>query len=75
MIIRIFGTKLDGIDYIDRPGVYAVMENGHKQVALIEISSGYLLPGGGIDPGETEIDSLKREINVIPASLTSSIHA
>jgi 8-oxo-dGTP diphosphatase len=57
-----FGNKLSGIDYIDRPGVYAVVENNHQQFAVIETSNGYFLPGGGIDAGETEIDALKREL-------------
>lgn len=60
--IHEFGTKLDGIDYIDRRGVYAVIENNDKQIAVIETSNGYFLPGGGIDSGETEVDALKREI-------------
>ncbi len=57
-----FGIKLDGVDYIDRPGVYAVIENNDKQIAVIETSNGHFLPGGGIDTGETEVDALKREI-------------
>jgi len=56
-----FGTRLDGIDYIDRPSVYAVIENKHRQIAVIVTSNGYFLPGGGIDPSETEVDALKRE--------------
>ena len=60
--LRKFGTRLAGIDYIERPGVYAVVENNHKQIAVIETSTGYFLPGGGIDSGEREMDALKREI-------------
>ena len=57
-----FGTRLDGIDYIERPGVYAIIENNHKQIAVIETSTGYFLPGGGIDSGEGNVAALKREI-------------
>ena len=57
-----FGTKQDGIDYIDRSGVYAVIENNERQIAIIKTSRGYFLPGGGIDAGESEVDALKREI-------------
>jgi 8-oxo-dGTP diphosphatase len=57
-----FGTRLAGVDYIERPGIYAVIENNHKQIAVIETRTGYFLPGGGVDPGETEMNALKREI-------------
>ncbi len=57
-----FGSKEDGIEYLDRPGVYAVIENDNKQIGIIETSKGYFLPGGGIDTHETDTDALKREI-------------
>jgi len=57
-----FGVKQEDIDYIDRPGVYAVIENNDKQIAIIETSNGYFLPGGGIDVIESDVDALKREI-------------
>jgi 8-oxo-dGTP diphosphatase len=57
-----FGTRHEGKNYVDRPGVYAVIENKHKQIAVIETRNGYFLPGGGIDPGETVVEALKREI-------------
>jgi 8-oxo-dGTP diphosphatase len=60
--LRKFGDKLAGVDYIDRRGAYAVMENTNKEIAVIETSHGYFLPGGGIDPGETDVEALKREL-------------
>jgi 8-oxo-dGTP diphosphatase len=57
-----FGNKLDGMDYMDRPGVYAIIENDYKQIAVIESENGYFLPGGGIDAGETEVEALQREL-------------
>ncbi|MFZ5858413.1 MAG: NUDIX domain-containing protein [Chloroflexota bacterium] len=57
-----FGTKQDGIHYMERPGVYALIENNEGQIAVIETSNGYFLPGGGIDNGESNADALKREI-------------
>lgn len=62
MSIPEFGTKQDGVDYIDRPGVYAVIENNDRQIAVIKTSNGYFLPGGGIDIGESDIEALKREV-------------
>jgi 8-oxo-dGTP diphosphatase len=57
-----FGTKQDGIDYIERPGVYAVIENNERQIAVIKTRNGYFLPGGGIDTQESDADALKREL-------------
>jgi 8-oxo-dGTP diphosphatase len=57
-----FGNKLEGINYIDRPGAYAVIQNNEKQIAVIQTGNGCFLPGGGLDPGETEVDALHREL-------------
>lgn len=57
-----FGTKQPGIEYIHRPGVYAVIENDERRIAVIETSKGYFLPGGGIDPGESDVVALSREV-------------
>ncbi len=57
-----FGNKQDGIEYLDRPGVYALIENNERQIAVIGTSKGYFLPGGGIDAHETDRDALQREI-------------
>ena len=62
MLIPTFGNRLDGIDYVDRPGAYAVIANEDKQIAVIVTGQGYYLPGGGIDPGETAVNALKREL-------------
>lgn len=57
-----FGPRLDGIEYIERPGAYAIIENDSRQIAVIEIGSGCFLPGGALEPGETEGEALQREI-------------
>jgi 8-oxo-dGTP diphosphatase len=57
-----FGNKIEGINYIERPGAYAVIQNKDKQIAVLQTGTGYFLPGGGLDPGETEVEALKREL-------------
>ena len=57
-----FGIKQEGIDYIDRPSVCAVIENNERKIAIIETCNRYFLPGGGIDKNESDVDALKREI-------------
>ncbi len=57
-----FGAKQYGVAYITRPGAYAVIKNDERQIAVIETSKGYFLPGGGIDPGESDVVALCREV-------------
>ena len=35
-IFHVFGTRLEGTEYIERPGVYAVIEDNHRQIAVNE---------------------------------------
>ncbi len=58
----VFGEKLLGINYTERVGAYAVISNKERKVALIKTSTGYFLPGGGIDNDENYKDCLEREI-------------
>lgn len=64
MIPRVGETLKPGRTYRHRPGAYAVLvRNG--QVLLThqqEPSPEFQLPGGGIDPGESPIPALHREI-------------
>ncbi|RJQ34438.1 NUDIX domain-containing protein [Candidatus Parcubacteria bacterium] len=55
-----FGEKVEGIDYRYRPGVYFVIFDKGK-VALVKTSTGYFLPGGGIEIGESHQTCMERE--------------
>lgn len=46
------------IQYTDRPTVKVIIENDNKVLILNE----GLLPGGGIDPGESDQDAITREL-------------
>jgi len=56
-----FGEKTKGINYIDRPGAYAVIFNEANEIAVMKIPNGHFLPGGGTD-GEDAATALAREI-------------
>lgn len=58
----IFGKAEPGVQYEDRPGAYAFMLNKHDEIAILQTGWGMHLPGGGLDPGETEIAGLHREL-------------
>ena len=64
-MIRRFGeTVVSGLRYRYRPGAYAVLLDG--DMALVTHQSHpypeYQLPGGGIDPGESPVQALHREV-------------
>ena len=57
-----FGEKVDGAEYKKRPGCYGVIvEDGRIGVIKPEDYDTYFLPGGGIDEGEEERETLRRE--------------
>lgn len=62
-----FGQRRAGVTYTDRQAAFGVIaeEEGLIAVAAITLSEGqppvYDLPGGGVDPGESESEALVRE--------------
>ena len=60
-----FGTAEPGARYIDRPVAYGIAPRGGGAIATVRISrpAGPIwdLPGGMLDPGESERDALMRE--------------
>jgi 8-oxo-dGTP diphosphatase len=57
-----FGTRLANVDYVERPGAYAIISNQAAEIAIIRTPKGYFLPGGGVDDGEDLVDALRREV-------------
>lgn len=57
-----FGTREPGRAYVVRPGAYAVIADGSGRVGVMTTPTGFHLPGGGIDAGETPEAALAREV-------------
>ena len=57
---RFCDTPVPGRRYHDRPGAYAIIRDGSR--VLLARTNSLLLPGGGIDPGESVIQALHREV-------------
>ena len=57
-----FGKKKEGVEYISRPGVYAIITDSKGNLAVAEVKGKYFLLGGGLDAGESEEEGLRREI-------------
>lgn len=65
-MIRRFGhpPRTDKI-YRPRPGAYAVLLRGDRMLITLQTAPNreYQLPGGGIDPGESPVTALHREVH------------
>ena len=61
--VPVFGEKRPGQIYIDRPSTYAIIADEHGRLAVVGTERGRcFLPGGGIDPGESDEQALRREL-------------
>jgi 8-oxo-dGTP diphosphatase len=58
----IFGKKVAGQTYFERPGAYAVIQDVHWRIATLRVGRAFFLPGGGSAPDETPQVTLHREI-------------
>lgn len=59
---RIGENPEKGIPYRDRMGAYAIIFGADGNLLLVEESEELQLPGGGIDPGESPMQALHREV-------------
>lgn len=57
-----FGVRVEGRTYRPRPGAYAVIVDEARGVGVVRTRVGLYLAGGGIDPGESTIEALQREL-------------
>jgi 8-oxo-dGTP diphosphatase len=64
------GESDSSIDYIDRPTVKVVIKQDDK---ILIINDG-LLPGGGVDEGETHTDAISRELLEELGARVKNIH-
>ena len=56
-----FGARLEGVAYTERPAAYAVVAGENGTAATVRGASGMsFLPGGGSLPGETPEETLVR---------------
>jgi 8-oxo-dGTP diphosphatase len=64
-LVPTFGTPDPGTLYVERPSAYGICPGSDGRIAIAEIGSRapfeYDLPGGGVDPGEDELEALTRE--------------
>ena len=58
---KILGRKFETVEYIERTAIYGIAVSHDKKVGVIKTSTGYFLPGGGIEKEESHKQCLKRE--------------
>ena len=64
MNIPVFGEKIEGKNYQNRYGVYAIVaRHDNTELCLVQAPNGaFFLPGGEIEANEDHIEALNREL-------------
>jgi len=60
-VALVFGEPVAGETYKHRYVVSAVIVDGAGHIAVVRVGDRYFLPGGGIESGESEHETLMRE--------------
>jgi 8-oxo-dGTP diphosphatase len=60
--IPAFGERLSDRDYVPRPGAYALIADRGGRIAIVLSNGRCYLPGGGVEPGESLDEALRREV-------------
>ncbi|WDF83097.1 NUDIX domain-containing protein [Lacticaseibacillus pabuli] len=60
----VFGKKEAALNYKERDGVYAIVPDasGKRIMTLAAPNGAVFLPGGGVEAGETDAETLNREL-------------
>ena len=61
--MKYVGNKEENIVYKKRPGAYAIIINkDDDKIGIVATEGRYFYLGGGIEKGETKLETLKREL-------------
>ncbi|MFP7171759.1 NUDIX domain-containing protein [Terribacillus sp. 7520-G] len=62
--MHVFGSKEPGQEYKERRAVYGIIHDKSKRIGVIRLTYDQLLflPGGGMEHGEDEVETLRREV-------------
>lgn len=61
--MKYIGNKEKNVEYIKRPGAYAIIINKNDdKIGIVTEGKDYFYLGGGIEKGETKLEALKREM-------------
>ena len=57
-----FGICRSDVTYRERPSAYGLIRDDRGHLLVCRTPQRFMLPGGGIDPGETPVEAMTREV-------------